>query len=241
MDKVIDSVSNAIEKIYQSFILRDLLGFVLPGAISLLSFSFLVIPHSGDNFPGWLVVRLNIQRLTTVQVILFFGFSYLASWILQSLHYGIVDWIHMVILVIRERRNWERLLWIISGPIIFMRMINRSITFPNIVESPTLITRGALSPDLALQRIPGREIPPRVRDSLSYFERASALMLMTGNLALAGIIFLFALGQGEFGWKAAWGIPVILFLYLEHRRLWYARNLRMEVYTSNLPTQQIER
>lgn len=50
MKEIIDSLSSSLERLYQGFVLRDLLGFVLPGSIFLLSVWSLFAPTQSGDF-----------------------------------------------------------------------------------------------------------------------------------------------------------------------------------------------
>lgn len=248
MSNAASSISEAIEKVYQSFVLRDLLGFVMPGSVSLLSLWYLVERPPCVRFLHWLVNRFETAP-NVGQVLAFLGASYLTAWVLQSVHYGLVDWCFRIwrySKVWQRDKRYRKLFYLLSWPVrvvgiwFYMEKVTRfnhrdkaqDAISPSIEESPSLITRGALAPDEALKRIKGPKYPPRLSHSFSYTERASVLMVMTGNLAIAGIPFLIALGVGGLGWWTLVGLPVLLLVYLEYWRLWYARNLRHQIYVA---------
>ena len=55
-------------------------------------------------------------------------------------------------------------------------------------------------------------------------------MLMTGNIAIASIPLLIVVAsKTALGWWIGFGALPLLLLYLEHWRLFYARNLRHEL------------
>ncbi len=235
MGEAIRSFVEAIEKIYRSFVLRDLLGFVLPGMIFLLSLWFLFgtpsqffnCPSPTDSFScltkgegtvptGWLVL-------------VFLGVSYLAGWILQCIHHGIVDSIFHVNMQAGKLALLRSIVLCIFWFVIGIRSYARAITESTQNSTPvSLITTGALAPDLALKGARGEKALKRFQESVPYTERLSALMLMTGNTVIAGIPLLFALrpALGRWTWV---GVPVLLLMYLEYWRLFYARNRRHEI------------
>jgi hypothetical protein len=92
----------------------------------------------------------------------------------------------------------------------------------------SLITTGALNPDQKLKSLRGAKALSRVQESAPYTERISALMLMTGNITIAGIPLLIVIVSKSAlrWWHTLIGIGILLLIYLEHWRLFYARNLR---------------
>jgi hypothetical protein len=103
MNEVVRSFAEAIEKMYRSFILRDLLGFILPGLIFLASLWFLV--GNPTQSPLCQSTTGSLHCLTQIlgakpnvwQILALVGVSYLTGWVLQSVHFGIVDWIFQIV------------------------------------------------------------------------------------------------------------------------------------------------
>ncbi len=236
MSEAVNSLSVALEKAYQSFILRDLLGFVLPGLISIVSLGYLLESNFSSNaFVTWLNGILVADWVKTTALL---ATAYLTGWILQSVHYGIIDWLfqigrfsHKIRAAVEalEQSEWLRI-WPIVGILVYMAKIANFNTQSDETRKlpPSLITRGALSPDRAYKMY-----HVKLPDVVSrYPERLSVLMLMTGNLAIAGSLSLFALQPNWYYWVG--GIIVVLFLYLEHWRLWYTRNLQVQMHVESL-------
>ena len=244
MARTVSSLSEAIEQVYQGFILRDLLGFVLPGSLSLLSLAYHLFRLWFPSLDFFHKLKESVTEIVTatgapifglVVLAAFVGFSYVTAWILQSVHYGLVDWIFQFV---RGDKRFRFRLWPLTGVFFYAGAVVQSSSEIDMKGelplSPSMITRGALAPDQALMNIKGQDLPERMREASSYTERISALMLMTGNTAIAGALLLsVVLRQENLGWN--WwvfliGSLVILFVYLEHWRLWYARNLRHRIY-----------
>lgn len=245
------SFSDAIEKIYQSFVLRDFLGFVLPGTLSLFAIGYLLTSSFPNSF-GWLadIEQTIIQPPFNWLVIIgFLGLSYLTAWLFQSVHYGIVDFLFQLVRLgsLKQLRqlneNWYFFLWPVTAIFFYAKQVakfNGQNDKSNKL-SPSLITRGALSPDNALNEIAGEKIPPRMQDSLLYTERVSALMIMTGNLAIAGLLLLFVIHQQfKSFWLTFICAVIIWLLYVEHWRLWYTRNLRHKIYVTASKTVNLQ-
>lgn len=234
MNDIIESLSGAIDKLYQGFVVRDFLGFVVPGSISLLSLWYILRRPSPEQ------LLQQVDRLTnanTLQIVAFLGASYLTAWILQCVHYGIIDWLCSV--GEPRKRWWQKVLWPVAGVKTYIASAQEILGDGNAAGKPTLskshsmITRSALVPDVDLGKVRGADYPPRLARSLAYFERASALTLMTGNIVPAGILLLFALDTGGLPpWGILIGTVILLFVYLEYWRLWHARNLRHRIFTA---------
>jgi hypothetical protein len=259
MSEAIRSFTAAIEKMYQSFVMRDLLGFVLPGLIFLLSLWFLVgnpaqffYCNSSTNRFGCVMIGLGTM-LTVWQVFILLGVSYLAGWVLQCVHHSIADSLFQLMQgdkngtvkpVETQAKDTEksaesreggykkifvRLRSTLSWPVMGIRFYVTEIRngTQNAITT-SLITKGALAPDIALKRVRGEKALRRLQESYPYTERLSALMLMTGNTAIASIPLLFAV-RTVFGWWTLGGGIVCLLMYLEYWRIFCARNLRHEL------------
>jgi len=96
METFAGSLSNAIERIYQGFILRDLVGFTLPGAVSLLSLVHHFRFGQEEEFylnAEWFFDRLKESVSGNLSIVIFILLSYLTAWILQTRLYpfGVVQ------------------------------------------------------------------------------------------------------------------------------------------------------
>lgn len=239
MSEAVNSLSTAIEKMYQSFILRDLLGFVLPGLISTFSLWYLLESNFSQNpFVKWVTENPSSSLVPDwVKIVAGIATTYLISWTLQSIHYGIIDFLFQIGRLFNnvnpeqlEQKKWGRVFWPIIGILVYMAKIAHFKTQSDETNKlpPSLISRGALSPDNAY-----KIYHVQLSDVVSrYPERLSALMLMTGNLAIAITLLLFALQLS--GWYLASGAVIVLFLYLEYWRLWYTRNLQIQMHVETL-------
>lgn len=84
-------VSESISLVYETFFLRDILGFVLPGFIALSSLAYIVGDYS-DPFFVWLYGNLR-HWWSAFDVGVTIGFSYLSGLVLQAVHFGVLDWL----------------------------------------------------------------------------------------------------------------------------------------------------
>jgi hypothetical protein len=233
MGSTVSSIADAIARIYHSFVVRDLLGFVLPGSILILTFWIYIDcprPHENRNmFEAiynniiYLDYKDNIDTNCTnifiyltrvirepklIPTTVFLVVSYITAWILQSVHYSILN-----ILLLPKSYFYKK---------------------RKTIDSHFLITRMALKPDKDLERIRKIEVINKLEEGL-YTERLSALLLMTGNLSLAGSLFFLVLffhsppekKQSYILWIE---LAIMALVYFEHWRLWHARNLRHEIY-----------
>ena len=229
MKDIVNSLSISLERLYQGFVLRDLLGYVLPGSIFLLSVWSLFAPGAKNTFcyqpstnPLECFSKTLGENWETMQIVAFLGGSYLIALILQSFHYGLVDIVHQIIT--RKR------------PILGIRYYMKGISQPfdetrealKLSEIPSLMSIGALSPDKALQNLKSESALSRFHESKAYSERISVLQIVMGNTVIAGIPFL-ALLSGVLGGWTVLGAIVLIFGYLEHWRLFFVRNLRHEI------------
>lgn len=223
MKEILDSLSTSVEKLYQGFVLRDLLGFVLPGSIFLLSVWSLFAPAGSyalcdPDKPLQCFVNLLGEDWKTLQIVAFIGGSYLTALLLQSFHYGLVD------LVYRIATNKYQIFY-------YTKSISQpDITdIPNLSEIPSLMSVGALAPEKALKNLKNEKALSRFQESRAYTERLSVLQMVIGNTVLAGIPFLGLLFKSlDLGW--GWtilGVIILLFGYVEHWRLYFVRNFRI--------------
>lgn len=241
MKDIINSLATAFERLYQGFVLRDLLGYVLPGSIFLLSIWSLIAPNLKDTFcnqpqinPSSPLSPLECFSSTlganweTMQIVAFLGGSYLIALILQSLHYGLADIVYQLV----DRKSFRRIIWPISGIWYYMKGISQPFDenkeVSTLSENPSLMSIGALAPDKALQKLKNENALSRFQESKAYTERLSVLQIVMGNTIVAGIPFLALLSKVLGGWTIL-GAIVLIFGYLEHWRLFYVRNLRHEI------------
>jgi len=234
MSQAISSITDSIDRLYRGFVLRDLLGFILPGAIFLSSLWCLITSTnvsactSFDACAKHLLTPLVIDGFT-VKTLVFLGASFLAAWVIQSVHFGFVDWMYQI----AKHHQWWSFLWPLAGVVVYARRIDdvfgdHTTTIQN--PSPSLVTNGAIAPDITLKKLKGNRATERMGESTAYTERLSALMLMTSNLAIAGVpLVIFMVRQLGLHWWGVLGIVALVFLYLEYWRLLYARNLRHEL------------
>jgi hypothetical protein len=226
MSDALNTLSTALDKLYRDFVLRDLLGFVFPGAIIIVSIWCLVARP--DMCLQQCIAKLLEINPSVVQVFVFLGISYTTAWVLQVVHYAFVDCAFLICKRKELRAPLCPLIWPLR---VYVRSMDVSPerSIEALRSSPSLITRGALNPDVAIARLGKAGIPETVRYSLPYDERARVLAIMTANLAFASVFLVIVLVK-KLGWWYAFGIIVSLFLYVEYWRLWYTVNLRRAIY-----------
>lgn len=235
MKDIINSLSTSLERLYQGFVLRDLLGYVLPGSIFLLSVWSLFTPTGKGTLCETVSSPLKCfsntlgENWETMQIVAFLGGSYLVALILQSFHYGLVDIVYQIA---TQKRP-------ILGIKYYMKGISQSFDenkeVSKLREIPSVMSIGALAPDKALRNLKSERAFSRFQESKAYSERISVLQIVIGNTVIAGIPFLFLLLKSLGPWTIlstiflASGVIVLIFGYLEHWRLFYVRNLRHEI------------
>lgn len=253
MDKVIEAFSNAIERLYNSFVFRDLLGYVLPGSL-LLSLLWLHFanPKQATTYAGLrnslaILEKAFATHSSTINILAFIALSYLAGWILQCIHFGLIDWLYRLVWPFTTTGSrWRFLLifiWPVAGAVVFMRSTLALTRTPEKWRDDhplSIITAAALGPDIAKHHraISGERSLPN--DTGRYTERLSAVMLMTGNVFCVGVVaFVLAAFSHLLLW---WGYLIcgaaLLLIYVEFWRMWFARNLR-EVIAFATPAHQI--
>jgi len=206
-----------LERMYQGFFLRDILGFVAPGSISLMSL-WLILDSKYPQITSTTVACLWGKLSVTWRVIVFLVAAYLLAWTLQSVHYGFLNLIGLRFFA----GTFSEL-----APLV--HSMNAEEMEERLKQSP-IVTRGALEPDLVLAKsMPEKVLEDRLRD-LPYTERVSALFLMTGNLTIATVLLVLMLICRMHDWRWIAGFLIPLFLYIEHWRLWKARNLQIAIY-----------
>ncbi len=205
-------------RIYDGFILRDLLGFVAPGSITLIFLGVHFEPH---------IVRSLWDSSSAWTITIFVVAAYLWAWILQALHYGVFTWV--------AGRGFLRAHFLhrLSELSRFVGNSNESIE-TRLAETP-LLTQGALEPDLVSAKAMDVTLLKERMKGFPYTERLSALMLLTGNLAIAFVVLAVAsILPGYDGSSfSALTLPFFLIaclMYWEYWRLWEARNIQVAIY-----------
>lgn len=220
------SLFDGIQGLYSSFFLRDFLGFVIPGFIALVSVLWLTTPRSSQDFLGWIVDEAG-GDWKTAEIVIALGISYISGLVLQAVHFGVFDWITFRPPQWARRKNLGRLPpWPVLAFGTYAGLRERG-KLPVSKVSQTILTSDELVASASR-----RGMPERVRHSLVYHERLGILTVVRGNLAVASLPLLVALGLGGIGWWALLGLPVIALVYLEHWRTWWFRNERMRVYST---------
>lgn len=230
MKEILDSLSTSLEKLYQGFVLRDLLGFVLPGSIFLLSIWCLMVPNGispncNNNSLGCVSDVLSKVNQNTITIVAFIGVSYLTALILQSVHYGLADLIYQKV----TGNQFKLRIWYFMKGI--SKPFDKNEDAPDLSEIPSLLSIGALAPEKALQNLTSEKALTRFQESKAYSERISVLQIVIGNSVLAGFPLLFLLSKSldlDWWWTIL-GATILLFGYVEHWRLFYVRNLRIEI------------
>ncbi len=245
MSEAINSLADAIERLYRSFVLRDVVGYLLPGSV-FISSAWLLGSGQSD-LPRYLANLLRDWMPS--QLIAFLAASYLGGVLIQSVHYGIVDWVYQLQKKVydflqRDADSWptktifwllktiflplRAILWPVAGIFTYARQIIdvAKIDNPSLIDSPSLMTIGALALDAAPRSREEKSLS-KSGERDSYTERLSVLMLITSNLAIASVPLLILAIKFDLHWcYPLGGALILLFLYLEHWRLLYARNLR---------------
>ena len=228
MSEAINSLADAIERLYRSFVLRDVVGYLLPGAV-FISSAWLLGSGQSD-LPGYLANLLRDWMPS--QLIAFLVASYLGGALIQSVHYGFVDWIYQLPRIDSpcsktKCRFLRAIFWPVTGIFTYAKKVIdvAKIDTPSLIDSPSLMTIGALYPDVAPK--PSKEkSPSKSEERDPYTDRLSVLMLITSNLAIASVPLVILIWR-RCNWRLGFlAVVLIVFLYLEHGRLLYARNLR---------------
>jgi hypothetical protein len=232
-----------IDRIYQGFVLRDLLGFVAPGSISLISIWFI---FNLDQNPQIVSQLCYLWRwLEGWKFITFFVLAYLLAWTLQSIHYDflrIVGWIlSRDTVVARLQKVHSRFIRAIFLPdrLFRKRFLNFTdcesrVNIDNVLRNSNIVTRGALELDFIISKSMDQESLKKRLDDFPYSERLSALMLLTSNLAIAAVLLVLMLTQRLQRLEIWLFLLVPIFLYFEFWRLWQARNLQVAIYAAAL-------
>jgi len=225
-----------LDRVYQSFLLRDVLGFVVPGGIVLISLRVLLdirIEHPVILFTKTVCGQLSAFQsceatLTNWQIITIPLMAYLAGWVLQAVHYGILRLVY----------------WKLKPPFLLKRFLVSKFSksgslldniktqeLESLLKQAPLMTQGALEPDLIMAEPMTDELLKEQLKESPYSERLSALMIMSANLAGAIFILAVMLGVKNGLWLASLILLLIsIALYFEFLRLWEARNLRVAIY-----------
>ncbi len=132
MGGTVSFIADAISRIYQNFVVRDLLGYVLPGSILILTFwIYIGCPRPHENRSIFEAMYTNIiyldyknnidtkctnifiylsrviQQPKIIPTIVFLVASYTATWIIQCIHYSLIN--IFCILFLRKNINKNRL------------------------------------------------------------------------------------------------------------------------------------
>ena len=212
-------IAKFLERLYQGFLLRDILGFIAPGSISLISLSAMFGSSLSRITPS-LITNLWGDLSITWRAIAFLVASYLLAWTLQALHYGVLN------VVIKPSCFGDRFSKL--GPL--ADSTDTQEIEKHLKQSP-IVTRGALEPDLVLAKSMSEGMLENRLRELPYTERASALLIMSGNLAIATVLLVSMLIHRTNEWQWAFGFLIPCFLYIEYWRLWEARNLQVAIYS----------
>jgi hypothetical protein len=229
-----DAVSKVLERLYAGFFLRDILGFVVPGAISLISLWF--ICGADSRLP-----KTPSNRLVTWfggldsgwQVVTFIMVSYILAWILQTLLYGLVN------LIAKRRGLLEFFKGKLKGLVPFGDTSDVGQT-ATVLSDSWAMTRVSLRFDSILAKDLPREMLAERLEEFPYTERLSALAIMSSNLAISTFLVVVAMLL-RFASELPWWAVVILavvsvivpsLLYMEYWRLIRARNLQIAIYAA---------
>lgn len=225
-------VVKLLERAYQGFVLRDVLGFLTPGAISLaVLWTMLdldvkvkfkqIVPNSLANLFG------DGSTTSTWAIILFLASAYLLGWTLQAAHFGVLSFLRLLTRIpflarFTNPNNSTLETFVGNGDV-------KGIE--NILRHSPPATRVALELDLiSAKSLTNELLQERIRD-FPYIERISALIIMTGNLSIAITLLLIAMATRiAFGWTALLLFVIPLFLYCEYWRLMKARSLLAAIY-----------
>lgn len=259
MNQVTNSLSEVLDRIYRNFFLRDILAYTLPGLLFLSGILAIVDPSFLDttcptqpNLVQCLIIATKLD-LSWHQIAFLLGSSYVVGWILQAVHFAIIDW-GFAIVTRRNPHLWQNLLWPVFSVYYHTRAIAHGTDRRS--EAFSLNTIGSLAPDKALRRLANNHESARVQATLSYTERLSALMLMLANLVAGGGVlmavavlnrlarFLLLLASSL---SITYGdiiicltkflvvltvmsvvVLILMLIYSEFWRMYYARNLRVE-------------
>ena len=194
---MLDAVSKLLERLYSGFFLRDILGFVVPGAVSLIS--LWSITYAGpqcqrirtDYIVSWFT-HLDYGW----RVVAFLVASYLLAWTLQVFHYALVN------SIARCRRPVEPLntktTWFEEyAPLALMDVpagkVEAADGIRKILNQSSFMTRVSLESDWFLARCLAPNPAVDRLDQIPYTERLSALAIMSSNLAIAILLSLVAM------------------------------------------------
>jgi|CXWL01.1.fsa_nt_gi hypothetical protein len=219
-----DGIVKLLERMYQGFVLRDILGFVAPGSISLISLGLILAPK--------LIEKLWCKLDSSIWVVItFIVMAYMLAWSLQSLHYGIVNLVNTVYNRVRKSASPSE-----PPKLSSVEEIEKSM------KKMPMVTRRALEPDLAWAKYATDKMLEKRLEDFPYNERLSALMLMSSNLAISLVLLAVAflirpMAMAEVDSSKLVSLLLFVFsafLYCEHWRIWVARNLQVEIYAVGL-------
>lgn len=259
MSNTVDSITGTIERLYQGFFLRDILGFTLPGIVTLAALWQLVEilkPFKTINIDHLLnKIYTPGETFGLFESLILLGLAYTTGWMLQAIHHSVIDWLYQIILFLShllgrpikslkmnaQSKPWvSRLInifWPIAGIFYYIKQIlehDYREGNEQLLAEP-LTSRAAMAPDrMLIQKIKAgnasSELINNERLGDRYTERLSALLAMAGNLSVASLIWVLVIYRDTQNKTVLWGLIVVALLYLEHWRLWYIRNLRHEIY-----------
>ena len=216
-------ILEGIGSFYQSFFLRDLLGFTLPGFIAGISLWWLMVRPACGTLLECTAGQLA-RNVYPAEVVVVVGASYLIGLALQAVHFAMFDW------VVGTLRGPGNLITRLARPLLAFREYTRTDGEDNVEFSQmsTLI----LASDRAVAAGSPYAIPEKVRHALVYHERLGVLTVTRQNLALAALLFLIALGRSGIDLGRWWfgAYSVVALVYLEALRTAWFRILRLKLY-----------
>jgi len=185
MDRRASPIFEGIASLYQSFFLRDLLGFTLPGLIATASLWWLLVRPPCGNVLNCIAEQLS-RNVYPAEAAVAVGGSYLVGLGMQAVHFLAFDW---VLAILRgPGKLWTRLFM----PFLALNEYTRTDAEHNVELSQmsTLI----LFTDSQIATTTRHTLSDKVLHALKYHERLGVLTVTRGNLAIAAALFVVAFG-----------------------------------------------
>lgn len=228
MSRSASPILEGIASLYQSFFLRDLLGFTLPGFIAGMSLWWLVVRPECGPLLECIAGQLG-RNVYPAEAVVVVGASYLVGLVMQAVHFLVFDWV--LVLLSGPGKFWAR----VFMPFLAFREYTRTDAEHNVELSrmSTLV----LFTDSQIATTTSHTLSDKVLHALKYHERLGVLTVTRGNLAIAGALLVAALERGELlVGSVRWAAYVVVALvYLEGLRTSWFRNLRFKLYAHDWP------
>ena len=232
-------VSGILERLYSRFLLRDVLGFVAPGAISLFSlWSICHVDSVLEAIAPESLVTFFRHAPAGWQILAFLAAAYLLAWALQAVVYGVVNLIMMLVRLVSNKidkiheiveTSW-RLVPLVSKNEACVEQVEA------IVKKSWWMTRISLQSDLVLAKSFNDKLLEQHLTEFPYSERLSALAIMSHNLAIASILLIWSILRMCPHLRPLPFVVLMLLvpasLYIEYWRLINARDRQTAIYAT---------